>query len=190
MAVSRFNPDYPDAGLVQLVPSSVTVGSGTGTVSGNGTVDFSGASSVSVNTVFSDSYKFYKIVFEYIGTGAGADVRFRWRDNTTDNTGSYYGAGYYARYTGTSGMFGAVNGGAQLYIQPQNTTYASGGEIEMYRKIGGQVASMTAKWHQVQDAQTVYYGGYNATGNPFNGFSFVPTSGNITGQILVYGYRN
>jgi len=189
VAVSRFNPDYPDAGLVQIVPASVTVGSGSGSVDGNGNVTFSGASTVSINNCFSDTYKFYKIVFEYLGTGAGADVRFRLRDNTTDNTGSYYGAGYYARYTGTSGMFGAVNGGAQFYLQPLNTTYASGGNIELYRKIGGTIVSMTSSWHQVQDAQTVHYGGYNAAGTIFNGFSLVPTSGNMTGEIAIYGYR-
>ncbi len=38
MAINRLNPDYPDAGIVQLMPSSVAVGSGSSTVNGNGQV--------------------------------------------------------------------------------------------------------------------------------------------------------
>ena len=49
MAINRLNPDYPDAGSVQMMPTSVVVGSGTATTSGNGAVSFSGASSVSLN---------------------------------------------------------------------------------------------------------------------------------------------
>ena len=63
MAINRLNPDYPDAGLVQLMPGSVAVGSGSSTVNGNGQVSFSGASSVSFNDVFSATYDNYKIIF-------------------------------------------------------------------------------------------------------------------------------
>jgi len=45
-----------------IIPSSVAVGSGSGSVSTSGTVTFSGASSVSINDVFSATYDTYQIV--------------------------------------------------------------------------------------------------------------------------------
>ena len=43
----------PLGGLIAIVPTSVAVGSGTGSSSGNGLVTFAGVSSVSLNGVFS-----------------------------------------------------------------------------------------------------------------------------------------
>jgi len=60
-------------GLVLVKPSSV-VG---GTDNGKGTVSFSAASSVSLNDVFSATYKNYKIIFT--GTGANDDLKLRLR---------------------------------------------------------------------------------------------------------------
>jgi hypothetical protein len=68
VAVSRFNPDYPDAGLVQIVPSSVTVASGSGSANGNGAVEFSGCSSISLNGIFSSSYDNYRILISASAT--------------------------------------------------------------------------------------------------------------------------
>ena len=50
-------------GMKLVVPSSVAVGSGSGSVATQGTVTFSGASSVSINGCFSSTYDNYRILF-------------------------------------------------------------------------------------------------------------------------------
>jgi hypothetical protein len=49
-------------GMRLIVPTSVAVGSGSGSVSTQGAVTFSGASSVSVNECFNSTYTAYKII--------------------------------------------------------------------------------------------------------------------------------
>ena len=58
---------YP-TGLVDIAPSSVTVGSGSATVNSSGVVTFTGSSSVSLNGVFSSTYSNYKIVADFSGS--------------------------------------------------------------------------------------------------------------------------
>ena len=89
MAINRLNPDYPDAGLVQLVPTSIAVGSGSGSVNGNGQVSFSGSSSVSINDVFSSVYQNYKILLEYSTGTAGTGVDLKLRVNGADASTNY-----------------------------------------------------------------------------------------------------
>ena len=81
-------------GLVLIKPSSVV----NGTDNGKGTVSFSGASSVSLNGVFSSTYKNYRISFDNITmpTGAGAtDLLLRLRAGGSNTTTNYTGAGFY-----------------------------------------------------------------------------------------------
>jgi hypothetical protein len=63
MTRSRQTADWGSrAGLAKIVPTSVTVGSGSGSASALGTVTFSGCSSVSLNGVFSSAYNNYKVL--------------------------------------------------------------------------------------------------------------------------------
>jgi hypothetical protein len=63
MTRSRQTADWGSrAGLAKIVPSSVAVGSGTGSSDTTGKVTFSGASTVSLNGVFTSSYRNYKII--------------------------------------------------------------------------------------------------------------------------------
>jgi len=50
-------------GMKMIVPSSVAVGSGSGSIATQGTVSFSSASSISLNSCFSSTYDSYKIMF-------------------------------------------------------------------------------------------------------------------------------
>jgi hypothetical protein len=81
-------------GLVQVVPTSVAVGSGSGSVDANGAVTFTGASSVSLNDVFSATYDNYKILISF-STTATELVTLRVRVGGTDLSSSTYGTSLY-----------------------------------------------------------------------------------------------
>jgi hypothetical protein len=49
-------------GLTQIIPTSVSVGSGSGTVSAGGAVTFSGATSISLNGAFTSTYQNYRLL--------------------------------------------------------------------------------------------------------------------------------
>ena len=70
MTRSRQTADWGSrAGLAKIVPSSVAVGSGTGSANSLGTVTFSGASSVSLNGCFSSTYDNYRLMLNIQWTG-------------------------------------------------------------------------------------------------------------------------
>ena len=63
MTRSRQTADWGSrAGLAKIVPTSVAVGSGTGSADSLGNVTFSGASSGSLNGCFTSTYDKYKIL--------------------------------------------------------------------------------------------------------------------------------
>ena len=198
MAINRLNPDYPDAGLVQVSPASVSVGSGSSTVSGNGQVSFSGVTSVSLNSIFTSDYTNYKTLIRVTSNSADTDLFLKLRNTSnTDITANYYFGGYYSRVD---------NAGAGVWYG-NNTSYWHIGSIDI-----GNVVNANAVNVDIYNPNTSTYSksmgmfgiGQLTTGSMFgiyiggslldttvcNGLSLVSTSGTITGTISVYGYRN
>jgi hypothetical protein len=183
-------------GLIQIVPSSVAVGSGSGTFDANGRVTFTGASSISLNDVFNSTYDAYRI--HYIANSSSftdGNLRLRFRVSGADNTTS----NYYTQVVGftdfnntdnfresnsTSFFVGATDAGnsnGQYSVKVDffnvfNTNYTNGhGQSETVAGSG---------------ALTLYNTGhlFNAT-TSFTGFTLYPSGGSFTGTISVYGYR-
>ena len=77
-------------GMKMVVPTSVAVGSGSGSVDTNGAVTFSGASSVSLNGCFTSAYQNYSIIVNDDSASATGYQLFRLRTNGTDNSTSNY----------------------------------------------------------------------------------------------------
>ena len=197
MAINRLNPDYPDAGLVQLVPSSVAVGSGSSTVNGNGQVSFSGVSSVSLNGIFSSTYDNYKIVLSLSAMSAQTRVQARLRASGTDTSGTdyhTYGIGIDNSMTtkttnlNSTTSWGFAEGNASdgnivvSYIELANPFLAVKTKgIEQYAGItsSGSAFAISMNCQLFHQLTTSY-----------DGLTIFPASGTITGAISVYGYRN
>lgn len=77
------------AGLKLIVPSSVSAGTGTASVSASGKVTFTSADNVSVNGVFSATHDNYLIVIQQTGPN-GENAELRWRASGSDASGSNY----------------------------------------------------------------------------------------------------
>jgi hypothetical protein len=177
-------------GLKLLVPSSVAVGSGSGSVSASGAITFSGASSVSVNDVFSANYDNYYLVGNLSATGG--DAYIRWRVSGADNSTSNYQYGLARKDFGAANFvndtqsttanltFGAVNPGTNItgFWRNINNPFAS----QRTTSFGQTISSLGYSYY---DSHL-----FNAT-TSFTGFSLVMVSSyTITGTIRVYGYKN
>ena len=79
-----------NAGLIQITPSSVAVGSGSSSVDVNGKVSFTGVSSVSLNDVFSATYTNYLIVPYVLGSTSYSSVAVRLRVSNADSSAAQY----------------------------------------------------------------------------------------------------
>jgi hypothetical protein len=180
-------------GLVQLVPSSVAVGSGSGSVDANGAVTFTGASTVSLNDVFSSTYDNYKVLMNITGSTTNQNVGMRLRVSGADNSTANYGQQLMdaasnilsgsrdSGQTSFARIAGAQSGKNQLFLL--DIAYPFQTEIttaHTFRMVDAGTSS----------AQISYIvSGFVAT-TSFTGFTLIPGSGTITGTIRVYGYKN
>jgi hypothetical protein len=179
-------------GMRLIVPTSVAVGSGTGSANAAGFVTFSGASSVSLNGVFSSTYDNYRIVVNVTSSSTNFDpLWLRMRSGTTDNSSSNYR--WQQRYFayGGSGGDGTTTTGTGFALASVDTGTTSIGMKASADVIGPFITSNTSYSYQGTQYNYGFYGnGIMTVSTSYDGCSIVPNSGNVTGTIGVYGYKD
>lgn len=160
--------------------------------------DFSAVSSVSVNNCFSSSYENYRIVASITTTSANVWQAIRWRASGVDSAGANYNfqqnqmfattfqgarfAGNTAgRITFSDGAVGAGGPGAFAVLdvfQPQLAQPTFYSCLAVYRAAGATAI------------ESVFITQHHAQSVAYDGFTLLPESGNMTGTVRVYGYRN
>lgn len=175
-------------GLVQVIATSVAVGSGSGSVDANGAVTFSGASSISLNGCFSSTYDNYRILF--FGTlSTGSNQTLRLRASGTDNSGA-------TSYRSQQGTFGGTSVAAKRNdTSAFNLNYDSGGNEPPYYAIDIFRPNSTDTFKVIagmgyKSAQADFTLGALTSSTQFDGFSLITSTGTMSGTVRVYGYRN
>jgi hypothetical protein len=146
------------------------------------TESFSSVSAVNVNSVFSATYKNYMIVAEVTNSSNDNDVRLRLRSSGTDATTNYT-------------ILGAISAGSS--VSADNST----GSFPMIRAGGTTMgfgnatifspfsASFTG-WTSTSIGAAGYWAsqsGRHTANTSYDGFSFIPSSGTMTGTYTLYG---
>lgn len=182
-------------GLDIITPTSIANSGGSASASG-GAVSFTSVTSISLNGVFTSTYQNYRIQLLISSISTPNIVNMRMRASGTD----YAGGGYY--YNGIWFSSSSAN--------TYSTTRSSGAATQAYvmdlaNPPGGATSAIELSNPQVADYAR-YTGAYSGFGNPdmyggtqagliavttqFDGVSFIANTGNITGFIRVYGYKN
>ena len=176
------------AGLRMVVPTSVAVGSGTATIGTAGQVTFTTASTVSLNGVFNATYDNYLILLKG-NTSANPDLLFRLRVAGVDASGS----SDYVRPV--------------LYNAQNSSTVANiGGAATSSGYLGfgstSQFVVNTTFFNPFLTKQTIntlqnygqdyqlWGGNRHILSNSYDGITFIPVSGTMTGEVAVYGYKD
>ena len=189
---------YADAqpGMKMVVPTSVAVGSGSGSVATQGTVTFSGASSVSLNGCFSATYESYYIVFDITTATATSGLQMRVRVSGADNTSSNYryNSLTVADNVGTIGV-SRSNGTNTLFddIGRLDNGYGASGFINFFSPFTSnrtRIVGQSSGNDSVPANCLRSYTGNMTVTTSYTGFTLFAASGNITGTIGVYGYRD
>ena len=183
-------------GLTQIIPSSVAVGSGSGSVDANGAITFSGASSLSINDCFSSTYDNYRIVFEIdttSGTG-GTGVNMRLRVGGADNSSAnYWNHRIFGQATTVSGSGATSADTSFLSVSEYDNV---GMSTYMYELFSPFRTATTGLVGIGQFRYTSFYqhsqikSGQTTVTTSYTGFTLLTTSGTMTGRIRVYGYKN
>lgn len=188
-----------DGGLVPITPASVAVGSGSATVSGNGLITFTGANQLTLNGIFSTTFRNYRVILTPTATTGSSSMDYNMRftvggvHNTTTN---YFYGGYSANQTTVSALPGysqtlvkigpAHPGSSDAWMtsstvdiyHPMDSSIGTTGFVDAFGWDGPPLRKYNLGFVQNQkisfDGVTIW-----ADGNP-----------NVSGTIQVYGYRN
>jgi hypothetical protein len=192
MTRSRQTADWGSrAGLAKIVPSSVAVGSGTGSANALGTVSFSGCSSVSLNGVFSSTYTNYKILLSDLQGSAVINLRLR-------AAGSDLATGIYDFQElggdGSSASAGRSTAQTSTRIGLVSTSLRySGISCEIFNPnstVANKGFQSASNWYETsKGTRTLLFYGSADTTTACDGFTVLTSSGNLTANLSVYGYN-
>lgn len=177
-----------DGGLVPIIPPTVTVGSGSASVSANGNVSFTGATSIMLNGIFTSAYDHYKIFFWSAQASASLHT-WQFGYNGTPITSGYYGAGLIVGYVTALAANGQQNNQGFGYFNGASITSALTSEMTIYPN--STSALFKCESYTNGNATRSLYG-YNIGGganNPTDIKLYTHNGVTFSGTVEVYGIR-
>jgi len=192
MTRSRQTADWGSrAGLAKIIPSSVAVGSGTGSADSLGNVTFSGASSVSLNGVFSSNYDYYKMTIDAKTASGSASISARLRTGGTDATAGNYNRQWLnagGTSVSASNSVNATSWDIFVYTVDATVSYATNIEIANVAKALPTTAVLTHT--RFYDSSIAFNGlafGHTLS-TAYDGITLITSASTISGTVRVYGY--
>ena len=153
------------------------------------TTSFSAVASQSINDVFSSTYDNYLILF-YSKGSTNLSTNFKMRAGGSDESGSVYDNArvYNITSTATAGddqnQTGATIGTTGTLPNQFATINLMNPNVALETAINMEVSNWSASAQRAHRQGTLIQ-----TTTQYTGFSIIPSTGNITGSISVYGYR-
>jgi hypothetical protein len=173
-------------GMKLVVPTSVAVGSGSGSVATQGTVTFSGASSVSINGCFTSTYDNYMILIDStFGTTSGT-MQARMRLSGTDNSESLY-VRQFMRGTSTSV---ATNTDTKTFFDcgDLSNTYRTKFKLELNQPAAAVVTTAQSNGSHAGYINTTFL--VHNKSVAYDGITIYPDTSTLTGTVRIYGMKN
>ena len=177
-------------GLVIMRPTSISYSGTNAGINGNGRIDFTAVTSLSLNGVFTSSYDNYLIVF--MGNGSGNNQFFygRLRVAGTDATGSNYAR---QRFFASSTSFGGsrLTGQDKATIGVYDSEQRDGSHIYVYGPFLAQpTAFRQTGVHGEAGAVLGDTASTHSLSTSYDGITILPESPDtITGSVTVFGYE-
>lgn len=170
-------------GLNLVIPTSVTGG----TVSTNGQIALSSATTVTIDGVFSSSYANYLIIASTNTTSTGSLNSIQLRSGGSTTAGSGYFSSHFYHDLSTTGIVNATNGGSAWALR---SVAPSAYSITLLNPFAATPTMATGTY--IAPASTLNstgtFGAHHNGNTSFDGLVFNCTS--ATGTIRIYGYNN
>jgi hypothetical protein len=172
----------------------VTIATGSGSANALGQVTFTGATTVSLENVFSSAYRNYRVILNVPASSAQTNVLIRFRSAGTDNSNnSYYQYWTLKRISGTiQDNSGGPGTSFALFAKNNANTYGTWTGDIMSPNVTSQVTTATGIGHGGDSTNS--YNVFNTVlfdaTTSFDGISFISSAGTITGTVSVLGYND
>lgn len=151
---------------------------------------FSTAASVSVNDCFTSSYANYRVLINIDSSSGTQALAFRLRVSSSDNTSANYGYAYLRNIFSTGGLANYSNGATETKfgIGEGNSSQP----LAIVLDIANPQRTVKTSYSFSADSDTSHYagGGMMTVTTSYTGFTIFPSTGNITGDVRVYGLKN
>jgi hypothetical protein len=175
-----------DSGLLSIIPSAVTVSSGTASVSADGTINFSGVSSFTLDNIFSSTYGNYRLVMSFTSSAALTDLTLQWRAGGVTGTGNHnWGYAYLA-----AGSWTVTTDTVSNYALFFGSTGETGNKIscDIYSPTDSTVRTGFSGL-AARNRNVGIISGENQVNSAIDGMLISTTSGTISGKLKIYGYN-
>lgn len=179
---------------IEAIEGYLLTGNGRAGLTHLNTTEFTASSSILIQSIFSTTYDAYRVILDLSGASTSLAINTRLASGASINSASnYYYGGLFGRSNGTTGSF---NGSAAQQWQFGGATNAQANlwscSFDLVNPIQSQRTAII--WQQTSVDGTSFYGssvsGYHDENNQFDGIAFLASSGNVSGVVRIYGYRN
>jgi hypothetical protein len=153
----------------------------------SGTLTFS--TPVQITGVFSSTYRNYRLIINTTARSTTNRINIRYIVGTTQTTVNYYQGGIGSDFSANT----------TIYMQRSNndsTFFGQDGVTQQNQIIdifAPNLAAPTLHTGQLSDSNTKFaynFGGVNTTSNAFTGFQLSASTGTITANYQLFGYRD
>lgn len=158
---------------------------GTGGLVLIGSSNPSAASSVSFTNLTVG--KRYRLAISLLGSSDNLELHFKFRENSTDKSAGYYGAGWRTYYSGSSEIY-TLNNNTKIWLLNLHTADYNSVSLDFYLNTNSQ-GNVIAQGFDSNVAQAFFIGARNLQMSSVNGISVFPATGTFTGKIKLYEYR-
>jgi hypothetical protein len=149
---------------------------------------FTASSTLSVDSLFSDTYENYVVTISCISS-VNSDLYMRARYSATDETGSFYSYGWAGVEAsgGAVALAGSLQDKMQLNVTSGTTDNPILSTLTFFRSSGSKQLILTGNAYNYRQERGYGGGGVVKTAQTWTGLSFFTSSGTITGTLSVYG---
>jgi hypothetical protein len=154
------------------------------------TTSFTTSSAVNVNDVFTSTYDNYRIIVSYLGSATNQSLGLRLRVSGSDNTTLNYNIQQFDVFGSSTSPSRATGQSSFAAFSAYSTGDFNNISFDIFKPNLATPTSYNSYGTSSIDNIFIRFstGGFNAN-TVFDGFSFLPQSGTLTGTYSVYGYR-
>lgn len=188
--VAGWYTDTRAMGLVPIRPSSVVIASGSGSANALGQVSFTGATSLSLDGIFSDTYINYLIKLNVTGVSGSVSLRGILRKSGADLTANtYFSAHTYTVNTTSTQSFDNIS--PNTFFSILGVGSAAHEDLHVYNPFTVSHTYMKASYASLSgDLRNGTSASMYLTNASADGIKIQAASNNFSGFIQVFGYND
>jgi hypothetical protein len=153
---------------------------------------FSAVSSYSLTSKFSATYDNYRIMLRITALTSSGRVDTRLRSSTTDNTSSNYrSARVYQLGTSVTGAGDTTGTATSFFYNLERDTQSAFLSMDLYSPFQTEYTSYTGQssyYYAAYGQHNQVDAGQMSVTTSYDGITFFPPTGTMTGEIYLYGY--